>query len=309
LAAQNLDAEYIYTTSLWKQQQAVQAGLYDEAALYAQEAKLARQSLLQFSLSGLWVGKYNDDTFQLINVTYIDDVLTAYKITSSSTCHVPQGEITFQVDLTPPSSSSSSSSSTSRYSSSSSSTSPFTTTTTTNKPSPFHFSKQYTEQYSSDRRYPNPSVPTPQYLEPIQLHNPEAMEQWGIQYLQRHVGLGQVATTNYQNPQYVTGQLILINEQYFSFVWIPTQHHVFFGRPSPELVLKLLRENEQKNLQLSSGSGENQDKVRQYLERCYEETLLMDEEMGMMDDDNDDTSSVLTSHDPTQYYNQDGCFE
>ena len=277
LAAQQLDAEYIYTSSLIKQQQAKETGLYDDAARYAQEAQQARDSLLQFSLSGLWVGKYNDNTFQLINVTYTGDVMTVYKITASSTCHVPQGEVTFQVDLTP------------------------TTTFTPFTKQSSHFSKQYSthaDQYMKHNAEQHPQSSSP-YLEPIQLHNEDAIEQWGIQYLQRHLGMGQVATTNYQNPQFIPGQLILINEQYFSFVWMPTQHHVFFGRPSPELILKLLRQNESKQ----DNETDNGNEMRQYLERCYEETLLIDDEMEVND------TSLFTSHDQTQYYVQDGCFE
>ena len=297
LAAQNLDAEYIYTSSLIKQQNAIYTGLYDEAAIYEKEAKMARESLLQFSLSGLWVGKYNDNTFQLINVTYTNDVLTAYKITASSTCNVPKGEVTFQVDLTPPSSFSSPSKQ-SPFSSSSSM--PYTTK--------HHFSKHYND-YAAHVQDEAEQLPHhhQQYLEPIQLHNEDAIEQWGIQYLQRHVGIGQVATSNYQNPQFIPGQLILINEQYFSFVWMPTQHHVFFGRPSPELILKLLRENENSNNNNSDGdndeSNNNNKGIRQYLERCYEETLLIDDEMEVND------TSLFTSHDQTQYYIQEGCFE
>lgn len=290
LAAQNLDAEYIYTVSLQQQQQAIQTGRYDDAARYAEDAHWARESLLQFALSGLWVGKYQneEDSFQLINVTYSGDVLTAYKITAAATCHVPPGEITFRVDLTP------------------------TSTVNHNnhnnamplmKP-PHHFSKQYSayaEDYIQANQNSAEQQPPPPYLEPIQLHNEDAIEQWGIQYLQRHYGMGQVATTNYQNPQFIPGQLILINEQYFSFVWMPTQHHVFFGRPSPELILKLLRQNEHnKN---NGGGDEKNASVRQYLERCYEETLLMDDEMEVND------TSLFTSHDQTQYYIQDGCFE
>ena len=295
LAAQNLDAEYIYSKSLQQQQQALYTGRHDEAALFATLAKEARETLLQFSLSGLWVGKYHDNnhhddddssdntssssssSFQLINVTYSGDVLTAYKITASSSCHVPVGEMTFSVDLTPPTIPS--------FPSSSS-----------------HLSQQYQSHADQIMKNSLPRMTTdtssttssssPQpYLEPIPLHNTDAMEQWGIQYLQRHAGMGQVSQRQYQNPQWINGQLILINEQYFSFVWMPTQHHVFFGRPSPELILKLLREHESNN------------DVRQYLERCYEETLLMDDDMEVND------SSLFTSHDQTQYYIQDGCFE
>jgi hypothetical protein len=39
------------------------------------------------------------------------------------------------------------------------------------------------------------------------------------------------------------GQLIIIGDTYFSFAWVPIEQQIFFGRPSPELALKMLRES------------------------------------------------------------------
>jgi hypothetical protein len=301
LAAQELDGEYIYMISLQKQKAAIQAGLYDEAAIYAKEAKIAKESLLQFQLSGLWVGKYNDNSFQLINVTYSNDILTAYKVTNSPSCTVPKGEVTFQVDLTP----------ISTPSTSSSSTSSSTHFHHPNSQQYHHYgefdNQDYHQQHDSyNQHHHSQQQQQQQYLEPIQLDNNDAIVQWGIQYLQRHVGYGQVAMSNYKNAQYVPGQLILINEHYFSFIWLPTQHHVFFGRPSPELILQLLRNNHNHNSNDDDGiittpSNDNSatNDIRQYLERCYEETVILLEE----DDDDDETINIVN------YEMNNGAFE
>jgi hypothetical protein len=241
LAAQQLDGEFMYQVSLERMEAAAQAGLVDEAQGYRQAAAQARASLPQFQLEGLWVGKYGD-TFQMINVSYTGDVLVAHKVTGDR--HVPKGEVTFTVDLSP--------------------------------------------TYKSQ-------------LEPIELSS-DAVEQWGSRYLQRHAGQGQVAADGFVNAKWLDGQLILVN-QYFSFAWLPTGHQVFFGRPSAELTLKMLRTNG------SSAWHErfhvlanNEVNPRHYLARCWEETELLDDEMEVSD-------GIFRSHDQHFYFDQDGCFE
>lgn len=123
-------------------------------------------------------------------------------------------------------------------------------------------------------------------LEPIELGK-EAAQQWGTKYLQRFPGKGQVAAEGFTNSQFVEGQLILVN-QYFSFAWLPIAHQVFFGRPSPELILRLLREEITDD--------------RAHLERCIEETRLIDDELEVND-------GIFHSHRQEDYYCQEGCFE
>lgn len=79
-------------------------------------------------------------------------------------------------------------------------------------------------------------------LSPIQLTE-KAARKWGTKKLARYSGVGQVAEEGFQNHQWMEGQLIIIGDAYFSFAWIPIENQIFFGRPSPELALKLLREN------------------------------------------------------------------
>lgn len=78
-------------------------------------------------------------------------------------------------------------------------------------------------------------------LQPITLTN-KAAQKWGTKKLPRYAGLGQVAEEGYKNAQWIDGQLIIIGTDYFSFAWLPIEQQIFFGRPSPELALKMLRD-------------------------------------------------------------------
>jgi hypothetical protein len=86
-------------------------------------------------------------------------------------------------------------------------------------------------------------------LQPISLTE-KAAKKWGTKQLPRYRGLGRVAEPGFTNEQWMEGQLILISEEYFSFAWVPIETQIFFGRPSPELALKMLRENA-----ISTGTG------------------------------------------------------
>ena len=79
-------------------------------------------------------------------------------------------------------------------------------------------------------------------LQPIVLTD-KASKKWGTKKLPRYSGLGQVAEENFKNNQWMDGQLIIIGDEYFSFAWLPIEQQIFFGRPSPELALKMLRDH------------------------------------------------------------------
>lgn len=133
------------------------------------------------------------------------------------------------------------------------------------------------------------SMDSSNILEPIELGEKESGH-WGVRFLSRFAGKGQVAGRGFSNPQLVPGQMILVNE-YFSFAFAPLKTQIFFGRPSPDLTIKLLRDAERP---ITDG-----DKNRRHLERCMEETEhLMDEEY--IDDPNEQQ---------TDLYNEEGCFE
>lgn len=240
LQAQQVDAEFIYTVAMERMEAAQQAGLKEEAAVYRAEADMAKNALPQFQLDGLWVGKYGQQGFEMINVTYTGDTLVAYKVTGDQ--NVPKGEVSFTVDLNP------------------------------------------TAGLTGDA----------DILEPIELAS-DAAGQWGSRFLQRFSGQGQVASEGFANSQWLDGQLILVGD-YFSFAWLPIGHQVFFGRPSPELTLKLLAKAQE------AGVEDPTANVRQHLARCLEETELLDDEMEVND-------GLFHSHDQHDYYQREGCFE
>jgi hypothetical protein len=137
----------------------------------------------------------------------------------------------------------------------------------------------------------SPDQKSKELLEPIVLGE-AAAKQWGTRFLTRFSGKGQVAAEGHQNAQFIEGQLILVGE-FFSFAWVPLGHQVFFGRPSPELVLKMLRESETSN---------SVERARAHIQRCMEETEHLVEEHAA-DEHNCET---LVQQD---YYDIDGYFE
>jgi len=117
-----------------------------------------------------------------------------------------------------------------------------------------------------------------QGLDPIVLSEGSA-KKWGTKRLPRYPGKGHAAEPNFQNPTYLEGQLVVIGPgDYFSFAWIPLEHQIFFGRPSPELTLKMLREGGSASLTAGMGapvptleSGTHRE-MTDYLTRCLEVT-------------------------------------
>jgi hypothetical protein len=237
LKAQQVDAEFVYAVSMERMEVAEQGGRFHEAARLKAQAMEARSALPQFNLDGLWVGKYGEHGYEMVNVTYVGDTLVAQKVTGTK--NVPKGEATFEVDLSP-----------------------------------------------------NAIAMDNDVLEPIELGE-HASKQWGSKYLQRFAGKGQVAAEGYNDSQWIDGQLILVND-YFSFAWLPIGHQVFFGRPSAELILKLMKEN------AKNGFGEHS--ARTHLEKCWEETELLEDDIEV----SDEPFNSMNQHD---YYNSEGCFE
>lgn len=244
--SKNLDAEFIYSSCLEQAETAEKMGVLDEAKEYRKEAMEARSCLPQFQLSGLWVGKYGDHGYEMINVTYVGDVLIATKVTGDK--NVPKGEVTFTADL-----------------------SPFTTTKEGQK------------------------------LEPIELSS-VAAKQWGNKYLTRFPGKGQVASEGFVNNQFMDGQLILVGEEYFSYAWVPIGHQIFFGRPSAQLTLKMLKQSQMIDYGAVDVEIPNEISTnRAFAQRCYEES-----EMLIDDHVEGDLCFLVEDED---YFCQEGCFE
>ena len=179
----------------------------------------------------------------MINVTYAGDRLVAYKVTGDK--NIPRGEITFTADLAP--------------------TFP-----------PAYDDINY-EVGSDQRRHPLPRSSTGGPLEPILLSESSA-KKWGTRRLPRFRGHGHVAEPGFINHQFMEGQLVVIgNGDYFSFAWVPLEHQIFFGRPSPELALRMLREGGGSKLTAGVGldvpgwdAGVREQ--AEYAGRCFEVT-------------------------------------
>lgn len=256
----NMDAEHVYVTNLEQAQISSTAGNDDEAREYMKEAMAARDCLPQFNLSGLWVGKYGDHGYEMINVTYVEDTLVATKVTGD--LNVPKGELTFTADLHP-------------------------------QPRPV---SNAGDDDSSISDYPDN-----QYLEPIELSD-VASKQWGHKHLPRFHGQGQAAEEGYVKSQWMEGQLILVGE-YFSFAWIPLGHQIFFGRPSAELTLKMLKQSKMADYGAKdSGSPNVVAEMRALAQRCFDET-----EMILGDEESEGELCFMT--DEEDYFCQEGCFE
>jgi len=189
-AVEDRDPELIYELEQLAMRDAIKEGNEEKAQIHLDNSLAARSCLPHYNLEGLWVGKYGSHGYELINVTYVDETLIAYKVTGDK--NVPNGEITFKVDLNP--------------------------------------SKNMPSSLQKDR------------LKPITLTD-NAAKKWGTRKLPRYAGMGQVAEEGFVNNQYIEGQLIVIGEEYFSFAWVPIEHQIFFGRPSAELALKMLRQS------------------------------------------------------------------
>lgn len=271
MKTQQVDAEFAYTVSIEREELARQSGNVLEAKRFHDQAMAARAALPQFQLEGLWVGKYGEDQgYEMINVTYHGDILLAHKVTSG-TRHVPRGAETFRVNLSPQ----------------------FAAKPSSPKNRDAKNHDRYDGNKISGQRQQQEEQ---EVLSPIELGD-SAAKQWGCKYLQRFAGQGQVASEGYEDSQWMEGQLILVNE-YFSFAWLPIGHQVFFGRPTPELILKLMKEESQRKT-----ASDPLSPARTFLEKCWEETEHIEDDMDINVVQKSNPSS------PSLYFNEEGSFE
>jgi hypothetical protein len=85
----------------------------------------------------------------------------------------------------------------------------------------------------------SPQVEPASSLSPIQLEKSTASK-WGVDKLERYSGQGcHPSGKKSQAGDFVDGNLIMFHG-YFSFLWIPTRQHVFFSRPTPDMVFRLM---------------------------------------------------------------------
>ena len=192
----------------------------------------------------------------MINITYADGghTLVATKVTGDE--NVPRGEVTFTVDLAPRAPPSSS------YS-------------------------------GNDAAAGGPSTASASRggLDPIEL-DADARRRWGRRYLPRHPGRGRVASADFANPKWMEGQMILVGE-FFSFAWVPIGRQIFFGRPSAELTIRMMREAEEGK---RGGDGYDVGAMREVAMSMLEETYWVEKES------NDDSVGG-------DLFGGEGCFE
>ncbi|GAX19941.1 hypothetical protein FisN_1Lh588 [Fistulifera solaris] len=244
------DPELVYMLEKVACRDALAENRMEDAALHQERATVARSCLPQFNLEGLWVGKYGAHGYELINVTYVDDTLIAEKITGDR--NVPRGELTFKVDLDP--------------------LKIFKTPaggTQHKSGKGFDFSGEQAK------------------LDPIKLTD-KAARRWGTSQLPRYSGLGQVAEEGFKNSQMMDGQLIIIGQEYFSFAWLPIEQQIFFGRPSPELILKMLRESgigplRSRSFDEPPSLNDDVDILKSFAARCMEVTQEYEDDLSIMD--------------------------
>jgi len=237
--AESRDPELVYEMELLEMELARREGDTNQAEKSKQRALSARGCLPHYNLEGLWVGKYGSHGYEMINVTYVGDTLVAYKVTGDA--NVPRGEITFQADLSP------------------------------------NAVKTLRDSHPAGGSRSEGGDLQQKPLEPIQLTE-KAASKWGTRQLPRYRGLGQVAEAGFKNNRWMDGQLIIIGEEYFSFAWVPLENQIFFGRPSPELALKMLREGGieafrgKSHWEAPPSMDDDVDVLKDYVSSCLEKT-------------------------------------
>ncbi|KAL3810824.1 hypothetical protein ACHAXA_007514 [Cyclostephanos tholiformis] len=250
--ARSRDPEYVYGMASNAARIADGLGRTREYDMYVEEMRRTRRVLPQFNLEGLWVGKYGSHGFEMINVTYTGDRLVAYKVTGDR--NIPRGEITFTADLSV------------RHD------------TKVDDVDVGSSSSSSSSSYAERRRsFPGSGEGDGGALDPIHLSEGSA-KKWGTRRLSRFRGSGHVSEPGYKNRQFLEGQLVVIGGgEYFSFAWVPLEYQIFFGRPSPELALKMLREGGGTSLTAgvgldAPGPDANVRDMTEYAGRCLEVT-------------------------------------
>mmetsp|Transcript_20918 Transcript_20918/g.25738 ORF Transcript_20918/g.25738 Transcript_20918/m.25738 type:complete len:153 (+) Transcript_20918:466-924(+) len=90
------------------------------------------------------------------------------------------------------------------------------------------------------------------------------------------------------------GEMININKDYFSFVWLPIQFQVLFGRPSNDLIIQMLakekeKEKEKEEMELDEVDREIMKNIGVKLtDRNSIGNVVVNCDIDIVDDDDDD---------------------
>jgi hypothetical protein len=237
----------------------------------------ARSMLPQFNLEGLWVGKYGLHGYELINVTVSQsygNVQARSVQDRSMDSHLGFFYLQYVGDI-------------------------LVASKLTGDQNVPRGEITFQVDLSPLRYHTVPNEAKNTALQPIALTE-QAARKWGTRKLPRYSGLGQVAEDGFTNNQWMDGQLIIIGDNYFSFAWVPIEQQIFFGRPSAELSLKMLREAGVADIRALTKSFDQppsmQDSVdlqKDFATRCLQRTDEHEDEygssMGSIYDDPDAT--------------------
>jgi len=276
IQAQKVDAEFVYSVALERMEQAEANGDMEAMEQYRQEATMARSCLPQFNLDGLWVGKYGDHGYEMINITYVGDTLIAFKVTGDK--NVPKGEVSFQVDLSMESSKSRSKQQQSRSESQSKILQPIELSEDATR----QWGTKHLERFSGKGQVAAEGFVNNQWLD-------GQLILVGDYFSFAWVPLGHQVFFGRPSAELTLKMLNASKQQQSQ----PEQQQQ--GREETSFV--------------SSASAQHlkqqrkEAEARQYLQRCLEETQHLE------DDYHVESGGLFLSHDQHDYYSQDGCFE
>eukprot|EP00557_Chaetoceros_sp_GSL56_P013907 CAMPEP_0176484192 /NCGR_PEP_ID=MMETSP0200_2-20121128/4323_1 /TAXON_ID=947934 /ORGANISM="Chaetoceros sp., Strain GSL56" /LENGTH=506 /DNA_ID=CAMNT_0017880649 /DNA_START=798 /DNA_END=2318 /DNA_ORIENTATION=+ len=229
--AEKRDPEYVYTKAL---KMIAGAGGYNTKKKYQiitrynKEAKIARSYIARLNMGGLWVANFGQGS-ELVNVTYSGDTMIATRLSAPD-------HFLFQADLSPLD-----------LRSGSAQFAP-----------PVPMDKLAVTKWGIDKleRYPGKAVQTGG--RGTRGNNNYYNNRMGSSKTAKDVNINN--NNNNNNSNLVDGNLIMF-DGYFSFLWMPTRQHVFFSRPKPELVLKLLRD--------AISEEDEMENMRRHLTKCF----------------------------------------
>jgi hypothetical protein len=253
------DANAVYALELDRMDRAADEGRLADAQDHRDKAMNARSHCVQFNFEGLWIGKYGDQGFRkyLINKRCsMCNYNCSKKLLIEILFFAEMVNVTYIGDTL------------------------IARKVTGDRTVPsgeisFQVDLRPPRQMNSLEENHQRNLPNLQISE-------KASKKWGNRELQRFKGLGQVSSEGFESSQWLEGQIVIVDENYFSFSWLPIGVQIFFGRPSPDMQLKMMQEAMEKQ------ADENPvDASVEHLMRCFEDSTQGDfsESCIIIDDD------------------------